>query len=1109
MDPSGGSKSFSPGRSRPASSDKSRTFSPQRVDPDSFVLELDKHILNARQRAMNMIPVKRAFEDGLHKKPFASETLSATEQLLDLQQNLEDLSINKIRNRIGDILGALQRDSRTPQQPGPKGPSAVPSQNQADPVSKLIQKSPTPPLQVLDISQEKDLVSCQGATTPTEPIPQPTSKKVYPVDDDAEDSAKDQAKVAEEGKVTEVEKEGTVVDEGVQLETIKDSTEEEEEDGVGGGEEGNTGNPTVNDKGGNTLSEEDRKLQRYEQDKKEKDEKEKDDIEKAATEAEERKKKEEELRRMFDMFDEDGNGSLEVNELVYVYKFYGIKINETAILKQLQRAKAKNTKKKNIYSDTCDFEDFCRLCDSPILQRKMVAYGLQKDNTLSNVPPLDEDNNEIEDEKAGAAVPPKWVRVTKKLLYTWWRGELVFDPSHNIWVMWNLGTMLWVMQASLIIPCRMGFSTVPNTLTLCLDYLSEVWFLCDIFLSMHMGYTDSDNGEMVMEPTLVKRKYMRSWFILDTISSIPVTFLTLIISTMGNFGFLKIIRLLKIFRLLKMLKLKTLEDLEESGHINPSLLRFLKLLFTFLFLLHFVASGLWSVVTDTCVPCPATSMGLDGMVVDCLPGESMYPTFCPEDWRVEAMVSVETTLTSKYLFAFNWAILSMLGDNAYAASNQQYAFTIMMSILGVAIFSSIIGSLSSMMTSMDAIANSRKDQLDAIRIFLRFRKVDKSLAARIHGFYKYLWTSGQSKLHQAMFQELPLLLQSQLDIALKQDLILGVPMFRSLEKATIVALCTELHSASKWRAHSLLLRIQTLSQACCCCCCCCCCSKLCTIVAIPEQVLIGEGDPVLVMYFLSRGKVNIFLSSSKGTYTGQKMDPGQISTRDGRVLTKVTPLTNGAHFGEVALLEVITRGTDNFDDDDDGSKHTSGERGAEVHKHSSIIAEVYCELEELRLKDFHRLIKVYPDLELEMNLIVSKRQRRQKFLKIAVANVPGSGMTSKTLSSSKSRAPRAGELSFGMSGVVAAKILGAKAKLKRSGTNNKLKEMKLRKKSMMEGMNQAIFANATYEPPRSSKKLMTFSSGRNEARKKMIVANKRKNTVQQTINLDTQSRGHD
>jgi hypothetical protein len=75
---------------------------------------------------------------------------------------------------------------------------------------------------------------------------------------------------------------------------------------------------------------------------------------------------------------------------------------------------------------------------------------------------------------------------------------------------------------------------------------------------------------------LIRHRYLYGWFPLDCISSVPVTFFILVYKGFSTYNFLKILRMAKIFRLVKLLKLPTLQNLEESGRINPSMLRFVK-----------------------------------------------------------------------------------------------------------------------------------------------------------------------------------------------------------------------------------------------------------------------------------------------------------------------------------------------------------------------------------------------------------------------------------------------------------------------------------------------------------------------------------------------------
>ena len=76
-----------------------------------------------------------------------------------------------------------------------------------------------------------------------------------------------------------------------------------------------------------------------------------------------------------------------------------------------------------------------------------------------------------------------------------------------------------------------------------------------------------------------------------------------------------------------------------------------------------------------------------------------FPThmvlFCPEPWRVglgsaESQVS---TLYDKYFPAFNYAILAMLGETARPGTNMQFFLEICFLLIGIAVFSSILGSL--------------------------------------------------------------------------------------------------------------------------------------------------------------------------------------------------------------------------------------------------------------------------------------------------------------------------------------------------------------------------------------------------------------------------------
>jgi len=61
--------------------------------------------------------------------------------------------------------------------------------------------------------------------------------------------------------------------------------------------------------------------------------------------------------------------------------------------------------------------------------------------------------------------------------------------------------------------------------------------------------------QVILDPKLISRHYIRSWFLLDLISSIPLDYIFLIFNQEYGFHLLQAGRALRIFRFAKMLSL--------------------------------------------------------------------------------------------------------------------------------------------------------------------------------------------------------------------------------------------------------------------------------------------------------------------------------------------------------------------------------------------------------------------------------------------------------------------------------------------------------------------------------------------------------------------------
>ena len=54
-------------------------------------------------------------------------------------------------------------------------------------------------------------------------------------------------------------------------------------------------------------------------------------------------------------------------------------------------------------------------------------------------------------------------------------------------------------------------------------------FLVDVILNFYTGYIKTNDGQIELEPKLVKMNYLKTWFLPDIISSIPYELIILVI----------------------------------------------------------------------------------------------------------------------------------------------------------------------------------------------------------------------------------------------------------------------------------------------------------------------------------------------------------------------------------------------------------------------------------------------------------------------------------------------------------------------------------------------------------------------------------------------------
>ena len=119
------------------------------------------------------------------------------------------------------------------------------------------------------------------------------------------------------------------------------------------------------------------------------------------------------------------------------------------------------------------------------------------------------------------------------------------DPFRPYWDIIITFLLLFVCVSS---PARIAFTDTDNLLWILIDSVVDLAFLADIVLNFFFAYHDEEFN-LIDDRRTIARRYLRSWFIIDVLSVVPVS---LIFKTEDFNSLARIARFPKLYRLVKM-----------------------------------------------------------------------------------------------------------------------------------------------------------------------------------------------------------------------------------------------------------------------------------------------------------------------------------------------------------------------------------------------------------------------------------------------------------------------------------------------------------------------------------------------------------------------------
>ena len=208
---------------------------------------------------------------------------------------------------------------------------------------------------------------------------------------------------------------------------------------------------------------------------------------------------------------------------------------------------------------------------------------------------------------------------------------------------------------------------------------------------------------------VIRLRYLRTWFMPDLLSTVPIDKLAKFILTYNNassgagaaddLAALQLIRVLRLARLFKLLRLMKLSNkansVDMNKYINPAIRRLLTVLGKIMFVAHLLCC-MWFGV-NSCVAYKT--------IVNAKPEDEFYQKEQP--W---AVCGNNSTL-SQYLASFYWVIATMMAvgyGDVYPAELYEQVFGIFTQVVGAMAFGLIIATVGIIVDTLDPEVTARK-----------------------------------------------------------------------------------------------------------------------------------------------------------------------------------------------------------------------------------------------------------------------------------------------------------------------------------------------------------------------------------------------------------------
>ncbi|XP_061669317.1 potassium voltage-gated channel subfamily H member 7-like isoform X2 [Syngnathoides biaculeatus] len=349
-----------------------------------------------------------------------------------------------------------------------------------------------------------------------------------------------------------------------------------------------------------------------------------------------------------------------------------------------------------------------------------------------------------------------------------------------------------------------GYSCSPLNVV---DLMVDIMFIVDILINFRTTYVNA-NEEVVSHPGKIAIHYFKGWFLIDMVAAIPFD---LLIFGSGSDETTTLIGLLKTARLLRLVRVA--RKLDRYSEYGAAVLMLLMCIFALI--AHWLAC-IWYAIGNVEKPYLDHKIGwLDNL------GLSIGKKYNYSD------PGSGPSIKDKYVTAlyFTFSSLTSVGfGNVSPNTNSEKIFSICVMLIGSLMYASIFGNVSAIIQRLYSSTARYHLQMLRVKEFIRFHQIPNPLRQRLEEYFQHAWTyTNGIDMNMEVLKGFPECLQADICLHLNKNLLQSYKAF---------------HGATKGCLRALATRFKTTH-------------------APPGDTLVHSGDMLSMLYFVTRGSIEI------------------------------------------------------------------------------------------------------------------------------------------------------------------------------------------------------------------------------------------------------------